>query len=134
MYALNIHMEFLPTDEGNIVDLTTVKEIVGHVGLKCFHWGVDDKISLDDLKTNFTQLIDSETGRLLQIKKVRRNRRSSVLRVSGRRVSDVNIHLAGLDRPSFISADGSLDIFSERHSLLCLVWWRIKHPRQAAAQ
>mmetsp|Transcript_28197 Transcript_28197/g.57226 ORF Transcript_28197/g.57226 Transcript_28197/m.57226 type:complete len:133 (+) Transcript_28197:671-1069(+) len=110
-------MDFLPIDEDNTVDLTAVKEAVGYVGLKCFHWGVDDKISLDDLKTNLKQLIDAEMGRILQIKKVRRNRRSSVLRTSGRRVSDANIHYANWDRQSFISADCSLDV-SERRSLL----------------
>lgn len=106
-YGLNVHMEFLPIDEGNVDDLTKVKESIGLVGLKCLEWGMDESLSLDELKANYSQVIEEEMAILLNIKKVRSNRRSSVLRTSGRRVSDANLHFAALDRLSIISADGS---------------------------
>lgn len=106
-YALNIHMEFLPIDEGNVEDLTKVKESIGLVGLKCLEWGMDKSLSLAELKANYSQAIEEEMAILLSTKKVRRNRRSSVLRASGRRVSDANLHFSALDRLSIISADGS---------------------------
>lgn len=70
-----------------------------------------DSLSLDNLQANYKQLIEAEKGRLLQVKRItsRRNRRSSVLRMSGCRVSDANLHFANLDRRSFISADSSLE-------------------------
>lgn len=107
-YSLGFHMEFLPIDEGNVEDLSKVKECIGVIGLKCLEWGMDENLSLDELKENYTIAIEEEMSRLLTIKKVRRNRRSSVLRASGRRVSDANLHFATLDRLSIISADGSV--------------------------
>ena len=106
-YALNIHIEFLPIDEGNVEDLTKVKESIGLVGLKYFEWGMDESLSLDELKANYSQAIEEEMTMLLSIKKVRRSRRASVLRASGRRVSDANLYFAAPDRVSIISADGS---------------------------
>ena len=104
-YGLNIHMEFLPIQEGNTEDLKKVKESIGLVGLKYLEWGMDESLSLDELKENYEQAIEKEMNRLLTIKKVRRNRRSSVLRASGRRVSDANLHFADLERLSILSAD-----------------------------
>ena len=77
-------MKFLPIDEGNVEDLTKVKESIGLVGLKYFEWGVDESLSLDELKANYSQAIEEEMTVLLSIKKARRNRRASVLPASGR--------------------------------------------------
>ena len=104
-YGLNIHMEFLPIDGGNTKDLDKVKESIGLVGLKYLEWGMDESLPLDELKQNYEQAIEEEMNRLLTIKKVRRNRRSSVLRASGRRVSDAILHFADLERLSILSAD-----------------------------
>lgn len=110
-YGLDIHMEFLPIDEGNVEDLTKVKESIGVLGLNCFNWGTagGSDLSLEELKAKFKHCIEEEMGGLLYIKKPRRNRRSSVLRLTGRRVSDAALHFAKMDRLSFVSADGSLE-------------------------
>ncbi|KAL7554391.1 hypothetical protein ACHAWF_017835 [Thalassiosira exigua] len=107
-YGINVHMEFLPIDEGNTEDLGKVKEGIGAVGFKCLRWSVDDSLSYRDLAANYKGAIEEEMDRLRSAKKVRRSRRSSVLRASGRRVSDANLFVAGLDRMSIGGSDRSI--------------------------
>lgn len=104
-----VHMDFLPIDEGNTEDLEKVKECLGVLFLKCMKWGTDESLSLQELKDHYKGAVREEKDRLAKARKVRRNRRSSVLRASGRRVSDAYLHLANLERSiSLISADGSI--------------------------
>ena len=115
-YGINVHMEFLPIDEGNEEDLTKVKESIGLFGLKCLQYGMDTSLSLVELKNNYEQAIKQEMTFLHKVKKVQRGRRSSMLRASGRRVSDANLHYA-LDRLSFASNEGRRESLAMIHKL-----------------
>lgn len=114
-YKLNIHVEFLPIGEGRSKDVDIVKESTGVAGLECFQLSMSHDLTLNELKHNFQNIVEKEMAGLLQRKRIERNRRSSVLRASGRRVSDANLHFANLhnlhkdDRYSFVNADGNVN-------------------------
>lgn len=108
-YGIGVHMEYLPVDQDNTKDLERVKESIGIVGLKFLMYGMDTEteLSLEKLKAQFLQAIEEEVSQLISVKKVRRNRRSSMLRMSGRRVSDGNIRAGILDRKSTNSTNSA---------------------------
>jgi len=108
-YGIGVHMEYLPVDQDNTKDLERVKESIGIVGLKFLMYGMDveTELSLEKLKAKFLQAIEEEVSQLIGVKKVRRNRRSSMLRMSGRRVSDGNIRAGILDRKSTNSTNSA---------------------------
>ena len=68
---------------------------------------IETELSLEKLKAQFLQAIEEEVSQLISVKKVRRNRRSSMLRMSGRRVSDGNIRAGILDRKSTDSTNSA---------------------------
>lgn len=108
-YGLGVHMDFLPIDENNVEDLCKVKESSGLAGLKLLQLGMDEGLSLIDLKHKYKHAIEEEMNELRPIKKVQRKRRSSLLRATGRRVSDADFHFArDRNRSSMISSDGAL--------------------------
>jgi hypothetical protein len=76
------------------------------------YWGFggdDQHLSLGELRSKFRVTVGDEVALLRAVKKpTRRNRRSSMLRSSGRRVSDSFIIFQNMERISFVSADGSL--------------------------
>lgn len=99
-YKLGIHMEFLPLDEANKEGLNRVKQSMGILGLKFMNWGFgssggEDLSTLPELRKRFEDAVAEETVQLLSPTKAMRgrNRRSSMLRASGRRVSDAHYFL-----------------------------------------
>lgn len=97
---MGYHMEFLPLDDADIEGLTRVKESLGVLGLKFLSWGFgrsdsEVDLTLPELRKMFNATVTEEIQRLSPIKAVRgRNRRSSMLRASGRRVSDAHYFLS----------------------------------------
>ena len=92
---IGFHMEHLPLYEGNTDGLNRIKESLGVIGLKCMNWGFgrrSDK-TLSDLRQMFKDALAEEVKLLTPAKAVRRGRRSSMLRASGRRVSDAHLHV-----------------------------------------
>lgn len=99
-YNMGYHMEFLPLDDADVEGLTRVKESLGVIGLKFLSWGFgrsdgEVDLTLPELRKMFKVTVTEEMQRLSPIKAVRgRNRRSSMLRASGRRVSDAHYLLS----------------------------------------
>ena len=108
-YGLDLHMNFLPIDEANVEDRTKTKESIGMIGFKCFelgcNWKDEPNLALEELKARHKAWVDDEVAILLAAHKPARRgtrgRRSSMLRQTGRRVSDGHLHVQGLDRESF---------------------------------
>ena len=98
-YKLGFHLEFLPLDEANEEGLGRVKESMGVLGLKFMSWGIQSSDGGEDLSTLRQRYKDAiaEEMQLLSPTKVPRgrSRRSSMLRASGRRVSDAHYILGG---------------------------------------
>jgi len=98
--SLGFHMEYLPIEEHRKDDLRKVKDSLGIIGLKFLNIGFGtskedkEKLSLDDLKKKFNDIIQEEIDRIVPDHVPRPDkkpsRRSSVLRQSGRRVSDAH--------------------------------------------
>ena len=91
-------MEHLPLDEGNTDGLNRIKESLGVIGLKCMNWGFgrgvsSDETTLSDVRQMFKDALAEEMKLLTPAKAVRRGRRSSMLRASGRRVSDAHLYV-----------------------------------------
>jgi len=92
-YLLGIQVAFLPLEE-NVGDIEKVKESLGYLGLQLMRMGFgedDDAASLAVLRTMFRSTVTMEVGHQLASKRPRYNRRTSILRASGRRVSDANL-------------------------------------------
>jgi hypothetical protein len=98
--SLGFHMEYLPIEEHRKDDLRKVKDSLGIIGLKFLNIGFGtskedkERLSLDDLKKKFNDIIQEEIDRIVPDHVPRPDkkpsRRSSVLRQSGRRVSDAH--------------------------------------------
>lgn len=94
--ALGFHMEYLPIEEERVDDLTNVKESLGIVGLKFMNIGFEsdpatEATTLQELRNQFNEIIREEMDRLtppVAEKKKANHRLSSLLRETGRRVSD----------------------------------------------
>eukprot|EP00537_Pseudo-nitzschia_pungens_P003361 CAMPEP_0172366158 /NCGR_PEP_ID=MMETSP1060-20121228/13764_1 /TAXON_ID=37318 /ORGANISM="Pseudo-nitzschia pungens, Strain cf. cingulata" /LENGTH=579 /DNA_ID=CAMNT_0013089887 /DNA_START=170 /DNA_END=1908 /DNA_ORIENTATION=+ len=95
--AIGFHMDYLPIEEGPNADAiaATARESLGLLGMKALFWGFgeDGEIAtLEELKGWFHDAIKEELQRLVPaVKKVRKSRRSSLLRTTGRRVSDSHV-------------------------------------------
>ena len=68
------------------------------IGLKCKNWGIgrgvsSDETTLSDVRQMFKDPLAEEMKLLTPAKAVRRGRRSSMLRASGRRVSDAHLYV-----------------------------------------
>jgi aminoglycoside phosphotransferase (APT) family kinase protein len=108
-YNFGFHMEYLPIDEGNVEGLNRVKESLGVLGLKFMSWGFgrsEVDVTLPEIRQKFKDAVAEEMQLLFPVKKaVRRGRRSSMLRASGRRVSDAHLYGSMKDRKSLIQAE-----------------------------
>jgi len=91
-YHRAIQMEFLPL-EGN--QLMTARESLGYLGLHCLNIGFGreyEKCNLDELRSKFTTIVYKEIERCTPVRPSRQFMRSSMLRESGRRVSDAGLY------------------------------------------
>ena len=118
-YKLGFHLDFLPLDEGNVEGLDRIKKSIGVLGMKFLSWGFgcnEDTTTLSDMRTRFKDAITEEILLLSPVKKMRgRNRRSSMLRASGRRVSDAHLMLNGgsvRDMTTLLEAEATLPLFT----------------------
>ena len=92
-FSLGIAMDALPL-EGNLVSIATARESLGYLGLKCMMLGFGKNnvdLSLQSLHSMFSALMKEEINHLLPCRPSRRRMRSSMLRASGRRVSDASV-------------------------------------------
>jgi len=106
--ALGFHMEYLPIDDQKGVgaeDLEKVKESLGIIGLKFASTGFvnNNTMTLLELRNEFHKIVNEEILHLLPkqeeekkegnaTKTINTRRRSSLLRETGRRVSDAYIY------------------------------------------
>ena len=115
-YKLGFHLDYLPLDEGNVEGLDRIKISIGVLGMKFLSWGFgneeEDTTTLLEMRTRFKDAIAEEILLLSPVKKMRgRNRRSSMLRASGRRVSDAHLLLGGgsvRDMTTLLEAEATL--------------------------
>jgi len=92
--SLGIHMEYLPLEDGQEPD--KIKEAIGVIALQAMEWGFVETTTdttVEELEDRFWKLVRDEMS-LLTPPKRSRNRRSSLLRESGRRVSDAHTYLS----------------------------------------
>eukprot|EP00978_Attheya_sp_CCMP212_P012264 scaffold30482_cov53-Attheya_sp.AAC.2 len=84
-------MPFLPLEENS----KEIFESAGVIGLQCLQWGFmpTEDLSVVELKAKVRALIEDEFGRIKKPASIRR-RRPSILRASGRRVSDGDLHFS----------------------------------------
>jgi len=93
-YVLDIHIEFLPF-EGNLTSAAKAKESLGYLGLKWLELAYGKNYaneSIESLQSIFQSTMNHEITFLLPSRPSRRNMRSSMLRASGRRVSDASMY------------------------------------------
>lgn len=96
-------------------DLATLIESTGAIGLQCFHWGYmpNEYISVIELRTKFIFLLEEEIRRH-GTKKPASVRSSmlclSLLRASGRRVSDGPLHFSSLTSHRGLSSSFRLSL------------------------
>jgi len=117
-YKLGFHLEFLPIDEGNVEGLNRIKKSIGVLGMKFLSWGFgnEEEGCLLEMRKQYKDAITEEMQLLSPVKKMRgRNRRSSMLRASGRRVSDAHLMLNGgsvRDMTTLLEAEATLPLFT----------------------
>jgi thiamine kinase-like enzyme len=92
-YILGVHMEHFPVDGLSEADAAKAKGSLGYTGIKLAEYGFLEKepeLTLEQLRTRYKEIIETDISELLQVAEGRRRRprRASVLRSSGRRVSD----------------------------------------------
>jgi hypothetical protein len=109
--GLGIHMEYLPIKDQDGVgaqDLAKVKESLGIIGLKLMSIGfdIDNTMTLSELQNQFHEIVNEEIQCLTpkqdekekkeentEMKMTQIQRRSSLLRGTGRRVSDARSYV-----------------------------------------
>jgi len=117
-YKLGFHLEFLPIDKGNVEGLNRIKKSIGVLGMKFLSWGFgeEDTTTLPEIRKRFKDTVAEEMQLLSPVKKMRgRNRRSSMLRASGRRVSDAHLMLGNgsvRDMTTLMEAEATLPLFT----------------------
>jgi hypothetical protein len=101
--GMGIHMDYLPLEEGNVEDLTKVKESLGVLALECYEIGWlcrPGDATVEELRTRFSDAIQKEMDHLapapMSETEPRRPsaRRSSILRTTGCRVSDAHSYFS----------------------------------------
>uniref|UniRef100_A0A7S2XJV9 Aminoglycoside phosphotransferase domain-containing protein n=1 Tax=Attheya septentrionalis TaxID=420275 RepID=A0A7S2XJV9_9STRA len=92
-YTLKCQVAFLPLE--NSKDVDTLVESAGVIGLQCLQWGYmpTEDLSVVELRAKLRALMEDEIRRTKKPASIRR-RRSSMLRASGRRVSDGALHFS----------------------------------------
>jgi hypothetical protein len=91
-YKGGIQLEYLPLASDK---LQTARESLGYIGLHCLNLGFGkqypDGFVLEDIRSSFLALVHKEIERNLPVRPSRHFMRSSMLRESGRRVSDAAV-------------------------------------------
>ena len=104
-FLLGIHVDLLPF-EGNMSSAAKAKESLGYLGLKLLELGYGNAYedeSLESLQSMFQMIMEEEINNLLPSRPSRLNIRSSMLRATGRRVSDASMF-------SSVISKGHLDV------------------------
>lgn len=95
--GLGIHMEYLPVDKDAPEDLTRIKDSLGVLALEFIEigfLGADEGASLEELRQRFKNVVQKELDLLSPVQERKPSRRSSVLRATGRRVSDAHSYFS----------------------------------------
>ena len=95
-YILGCQVEFFPLDQSNQDEQKQFMDSVAVLGIKLLRWGFGEfepDLSLPELRAKFRHALEEEIQFASDTKRSkRREKRSSVLRLSGRRVSDTALH------------------------------------------
>jgi len=96
--SIGLHNEYLPIEEGRTEDLARVKESMGVLSLECYEMGfpgVPEDATLKELRKQFKDVVQTKLDQLAPppTSTVVR-RRLSLLRASGRRVSDAHSYFS----------------------------------------
>jgi hypothetical protein len=116
--SMGINMQYLPIEEGNTEALTKVRESLGVLSLEFYEIGFlgrPEGATLEDLRKRFSDVIQKELDHLVP-EGTRRpsKRRSSLLRTSGRRVSDAHSYFGmAADLESIIDSNQFSEEFEE---------------------
>jgi len=116
--SMGINMQYLPIEEENTEALTKVRESLGVLSLEFYEIGFlgrPEGATLEDLRKKFSDAIQKELDHLAP-EGTRRpsKRRSSLLRTSGRRVSDAHTYFGmAADLESIIDSDQFSNEFKE---------------------
>jgi len=96
--AMGAHMNYLPIDEGNTEDTAKVQESLGVLSLEVFEIGFLGAYggeTVEQLRKRFNDALQKEIDHLSPTKPRRQSkRRSSMLRATGRRVSDAHSYFS----------------------------------------
>lgn len=116
--SIGVNMQYAPIEEGNAEALTKVRESLGVLSLEFYEIGFlgrPEGATLEDLRKKFSDAIQKELDHLAP-EGMRRpsKRRSSLLRTSGRRVSDAHSYFGmAADLESIIDSELFSNEFKE---------------------
>jgi hypothetical protein len=119
-YMFRMMTEYLPLEGVSEEDQGKVFGSFGYIGVKLFAMGFADfgnGLSMDELSAFYKDLVTGEIDELAEIgsKRRARPRRASVLRSSGRRVSDAGMYDEAAHRASEISKGGRrLSVYTDK--------------------
>jgi len=100
--GIGLHMEYLPIEEDRTEDLARIKESLGFLSLECYEMGflgLPEDATIEELRKRFRDAVQTELDLLAPTEEPRtisfsdglgERRRSSLLRTTGRRVSDAH--------------------------------------------
>ena len=123
-HGINVHCEYLPIDEGNPDDLAKVKDSIGVLSLEFYEigfLGLPKDATLEELRKRFSDAIQKEVEILSPSdpQKPSRQRRSSMLRQSGRRVSDAHSYFS-------MASDVVQEVCSNPHDAIASKEFKVK--------
>jgi hypothetical protein len=119
-YMFRLQIEYLPLEGVSEEDQGKVFGSYGYIGVKLFAMGFADLakgLSIEELSAFYKDLVTAEIDELAEVgSKCRaRPRRASVLRSSGRRVSDAGMYDEAARRASEISTGGRrLSVYTDK--------------------
>lgn len=118
-YEMGLLIENLPMDQLSEELVIKTKGAIGLVGIKLMEYGFDfdlePDLSLEEIRSRFRNIAVSEIELLLETasKYKSRPRRASVLRASGRRVSDALLMEEATRKLSLVSCEGRPSIYDD---------------------
>jgi len=115
--VLAFHMEYVPVEEGNTDELAKIKESLGVLSLDYFEvgcLGAQEGATVEELRKRFKDAIQKELDHLAPAETAKSSRRrSSLLRTTGRRVSDAHSYFAMIDESQAVNEFNTsfIDVF-----------------------
>lgn len=124
-YSFRCHIDHLPIHDGSPEDAERVRDAVGLTGIRLMRLAFGDRqdgeeeLTLEELRQKYQELITQEIDTALQVSHGRRKgRRTSMLRASGRRVSDASLNFPEVALARLSISHGSRGYSSGRASVV----------------